>query len=417
MKAGAFALSLAACAGVGGAVGCTQPAAEDGAYAGESGNSDASSTDTGGEAVPRAGPRGLLVAQDWGHAAYPTSAGAGAGEYHTILLQESMHSILTDIRAANPSAKLLAYQKVGGMRSDGDDHPSTGVQIGEAAESWFLHDSDGKRLAYCDYAGVYAANIGDPDYQSRWLENVRTRVPADGFDGVMMDDANTFPGHCLGSKGTAIAEYPTDEAYGDALVAFMGAVGPGLIADGLLVAPNIAMNPWDDTMLAQSQALLPYITHWLREYWMRWDDSENFRGDNWVSTLETMRIAQDAGVAYLAITYGPGYEGADEGQWYGRASWLLAWDGVSDSGWGYFGADGADPWAESWGPDIGLPLDEAVEYGPVWYRRYSGGIVVVNPSEEDGVVVPLGETYVDPVLGEVDMITLDRGHARVLATP
>ncbi len=376
---------------------------------------DTSAGDTGTE--PLAGPRGMLVAQDWAHADYPTSVGAGAGEYHTILLQESMYSILGDIRAANPDAHLLAYQKVGGMRDDGGGHPSTGVQISEAQESWFLHDSGGTRLEYCDYAGVYAANIGHLDYQARWLDNVRTRVVADGFDGVMMDDANTFPGHCLGSKGTAIAEYPTDEAYGDALVAFMAAVGPKLIADDLLVAPNIAMNPWDDTMLAQSEALLPYITHWLREYWMRWDDSPNFRGDNWVSTLDTMRMAQDAGVSYLALTKGPGDEGVEEGQWYGRASWLLIWDGVSDSAWGYFGAEGADPWADAWGPDIGLPVEDAVAVGSVWVRRYNAGIVVVNPSEEDGVVVALGDVYVDPVLGEVDSIRLDKGYARVLSTP
>lgn len=366
---------------------------------------------------PLAGPRGLLVAQDWNQADYPTNIGAGAGEYHTILLQDSMATILPDIRAANPQARLLAYQKSGGMKADSGDHPSTGVQIEDAAESWFLHDADGNRLIYCDYDGVYAANMGDPGYQARWLENVRSRVAADGFDGVMMDDTNIFPGHCLGSKGTAIAEYPTDEAYGDAVVQFMAAVGPSLIADGLLVAPNIAMNPWDETMLAQTEAMLPYITHWVREYWMRWEDGEHFRNSTWASTLDTMRIAQEAGVAYLAITKGPGDEGAEAGQFYGRASWLLVWDGASDSAWGYFGSEGGDPWSPTWGPDIGLPLEEAVETDGVWLRRYGGGIVLVNPTDDDGVVVSLGETYVDPDLGDVDEVTLDRGMARVLARP
>jgi len=381
---------------------------------GESGKDSAGETgDTADTPPPSAGPRGLLVAQDWDHRDLPT--GAGAGQYRVIFLQESMYTLLPDIRAANPDALLLAYQKVGGMRADGGDHPSTGVQVGEAEEAWFLHGLDGSRLEYCDYEGVWAADIGNVDYQARWLENVRDRVAADGFDGVMMDDANTFPGHCLGERGgTPIAEYPTDEAYGDALVAFMAAVGPELMADGLAVAPNLAMNPWDATMLAQCEAMLPYLTHWVREYWMRWDESANFTGDNWESTLATMQIAQAAGVGYLGLTQGPGEEGTVEGQRYGRASWLLAWDGSSDSAWGYWG-DGEDPWGPDWGPDLGLPSEEPRPVGPAWLRTYTGGIVVVNPSEADVVTVPLGATYVDPDLGPVDEVTLVPGQGRVLS--
>lgn len=382
----------------------------------ESGDSTPDSTgetgDSGEPPPPAAGPRGLLVAQDWDHRDLPT--GAGAGQYRVIFLQESMYTLLPEIRAANPDALLLAYQKVGGMREDGGDHPSTGVQVGEADESWFLHGEDGERLEYCDYDGVWAADIGNPGYQARWLENVRDRVVADGFDGVMLDDTNTFPGHCLGERGgTPIAEYPTDEAYGDAVVAFMAAVGPGLRADGLAVAPNLAMNPWEATMLAQCEAMLPYMTHWVREYWMRWDDSGNFTGDDWESTLATMEIAQAAGVGYLALTYGPGEEGAVEGQRYGRASWLLTWDGTSDSAWGYWG-DGEDPWGPDWGPDLGLPTAPARPVRDAWLRDYTGGVVVVNPSDDAVAIVPLGGTFEDPELGAVDEVRLEPGRGRVL---
>lgn len=52
--------------------------------------------------------------------------------------------------------------------------------------------------------------------------------------------------------------------------------------------------------------------------------------------------------------------------------------------------------------------------GEIWTRRYSGGIVLVNPSGADGTLIPLGDTYVDPDLGEVDELRLDRGRGRVL---
>lgn len=394
--------------------GCVEPGGSDAhsRQPRESGGLDSGSGGTGDDTgFQAAGPRGLLVAQSWDHAALPT--GAGAGNYRVIYLQESMYTLLPEIRSANPDALVLAYQKSGGMKEDEGDHPSTGVAVGEAQESWFLHDSAGNRLKYCDYDGVWAADMGNPGYQARWLDNVRSRVARDGFDGVMLDDTNTFPGHCLGSLGTAVIEYSTDEAYGDSVVAFLSAVGPGLMEDGLKVAPNIAMNPWDDVMLNQAVAMLPNITHWAREYWMRWDDSENFVGDEWLTTLQTMQIAQEAGVGYFAMTKGPGVEGSVEGERYGRASWLLAWDGVSDSAWGYWG-DGEDPFSEQWGPDIGLPDEAAAVDGDVWIRRYDGGIVAVNAGEVDAAVVPLGDVYVDPELGDVESITLGSGRGRVL---
>jgi hypothetical protein len=370
--------------------------------------------DTGQAPSPTLGLRGLLSAQDWSRAEAPH--GEGAGQYRIIVLQESMSRILPEVRASNPEARILAYQKVGGMRADGGDNPSTGVQYHEADglhEDWFLHDASGERLIYCDYPEVWAADIGVPGYQQRWLDNVRDRILRDGFDGVMMDDVNTFPGHCLGSQGTPIAEYPTDEAYGDAVVAFMQAVGPELSAAGLLVAPNIAMNPWEDVMKAQALAIAPQGTHVTREYWMRWDDSANFTGPNWESTLGFYEEVEALGVGFLALTYGPGHEGALEGQRYGRASFLLAWDGTADSAWGY--QDGqVDPWTDEWAIDPGLPLEPRRAEGVGWRRAYTGGTVLVNADQDEPQTFSLDRPHLDSDGQEVSELTLQPGRAMVL---
>ncbi len=377
----------------------------------------APSADTGDTAEPpppSLGLRGLLSAQDWSREAAPH--GDGAGRYRIIVLQESMARILPDVRASNPDARILAYQKVGGMRADGGDNPSTGVQVHEADglhEGWFLHDAAGERLIYCDYPEVWAADIGDPDYQQRWLDNVRERLLRDGFDGVMMDDVNTFPGHCLGSQGTPIAEYETDQAYGDAVVEFMEAVGPALIDAGLLVAPNIALNPWEDVMRAQALAIAPNTTHVTREYWMRWDDSENFTGPNWESTLTFYEDVEALGVGFLALTYGPGAEGALQGQRYGRASFLLAWDGEADSAWGYLD-DQVDPWTDEWAIDPGLPTDSRLADGVGWRRAYTGGTVLVNADETVAQTFSLDLPHIDGDGNPTSELTLQPGRAMVL---
>ena len=370
--------------------------------------------ETGEDPPPSLGLRGLLSAQDWSQEAAPQ--GEGAGQYRFIVLQESMVRILPGVRASNPGARILAYQKVGGMREDGGDHPSTGVQVQEADgvhEEWFLHDTAGERLTYCDYPEVWAADIGDPGYQQRWLENVRERLIRDGFDGVLMDDVNTFPGHCLGSLGTPIAEYESDEAYGDAVIGFMEAVGPELVAAGLLVAPNIAMNPWDDRMRAQALAIAPCGTHVDREYWMRWDDSGNFTGSEWESTLGFYEDVEALGVGFMALTYGPGSEGALEGQRYGRASFLLAWDGAADSAWGYLD-DQVDPWSDEWAIDPGLPVEERRADGVGWRRAFTGGTVLVNADETASQTFSLDRPQVDGDGNLVSEVALPPGRAMVL---
>jgi len=329
----------------------------------------------------------------------------------------SLYDVLDEVRAANPEASVLAYQKVGGMRDDGGDHASTGVRISEAedaaGEAWFLHDEDGERLYYCDYAEVAASDIGDPDYQTLWLDNVRERLHRDGWDGVFMDDVNVFPGHCLGSRGTAIAEYPSDEDYGAALVEFMEAVGPELIDDGFLVAPNIAMNPWEDWMLTTALDVAGQSSHVFREYWMRWDDSEVFTGDMWLSTLEFYEATEALGVGFMALTYGPGDEGEAWGQRYGRASFLLSWDGEQDSAWGYLDEE-VDPWSEEWEGELGLPTEPRTAVGVGWQRAYSGGMVLLNPDDADRQAFTLDAPYIDHDGAEVDRITLDPGQAAIL---
>ena len=258
-----------------------------------------------------------------------------------------------------------------------------------------------------------AADIGDPGYQQRWLANVRERLLRDGFDGVMMDDVNTFPGHCLGSLGTPIAEYDTDEAYGDAVVAFMEAVGPALMDADLLVAPNIAMNPWEDVMRTQALAIAPHTTHVTREYWMRWDDSENFTGPNWDSTLTLYEDVEALGVGFLALTYGPGHEGVLQGQRYGRASFLLAWDGVADSAWGYQDEQ-IDPWTAEWAIDPGLPTESRRADGVGWRRAYTGGTVLVNADESAEQTFSLDRPHIDGDGNRVSEVTLQPGQAMVL---
>jgi hypothetical protein len=70
---------------------------------------------------------------------------------------------------------------------------------------------------------------------------------------------------------------------------------------------------------------------------------------------------------------------------YTRASFLLKWNGTS-GGFGLNLGD-ADPWDPNWTYDVGVPTGVMTGSGAAYYRTYSKGKVIVNPSPTQTVTV------------------------------
>jgi len=148
--------------------------------------------------------------------------------YRYVILQEYMYAHVAAIKAANPNTKVLSYmeapvtkvQTCGSSPSAYLPHDSFGMNYCYAHAyhpEWFLQNTSGQRLTYTDYPTYSAMDIGSQAYQNTWAKNVIAAVKADGFDGVYMDDVNTYPGHGINGK---IAKY-SDQAYGQAMAGFV----------------------------------------------------------------------------------------------------------------------------------------------------------------------------------------------------
>jgi hypothetical protein len=357
---------------------------------------------------PTSSPNGFFIATRTGMEAAATAS--GAGHYRYIALQDSMYTSVPGIRAANPSAKIIVMQFVGGMWPP-DPHPLSGVVSDEVGvhEEWYLHnDSTGARLYY-DGSGatIPAANIGEDSYRFRWLNNVRSRAQADGFDGVHLVGANMRPGYSLGDGGTPIREYRTDDAYAQAMIDFVHYVAPALHAAGLFVIADFGIDAWDVPGRMHAFQALPYVDGYEEQFWMRWDTpTDSFSDTSWQAMRQLMVDAQSAHKPLLANTYGPGPAGAAADQRYARASFLLAWDGRSDSAWGFRPTDTSDPYSNDWGPGVGTPTADAIAVGGGWLRSYSRGVVIVNPSTGTSQSFDLGGSFHDPTGAMVSSVML-----------
>jgi hypothetical protein len=322
-------------------------------------------------------------------------------------------------RLKYPHAKILAYQDFGAMIAGPhpDNRPTTLVTQEDAAthEGWWLHDRAGKRITFSDYSYLAAANIGDPGWQAQARTHVG-RIKADGYDGIMLDDVNTHPGHGFGATdANRSAEYGTDTAYGDATNSAMAVLGPYIKAHGLLAFANVGMDPWDEEQYPRFRSMLGNVDGVCREFWMAWSAGSTapFSGDAWSSTVRVQADTEAAGRAFLANSYPLSPHDDTRSIRYGAASFWIGWDGRAASGFGY--ANGLRAY-QQYGRVIGVPTGPKQAVGVGWMRRYTGGIAVVNPHPSASQTFALGRAYLDEDGASRSTVTLGPTSGMILYT-
>jgi hypothetical protein len=322
-------------------------------------------------------------------------------------------------RRKYPHAKILAYQNFGAMiaRPHHDNRPSTLVTQEEAAthEDWWLHNSAGKRITFSDYSYLAAANIGARGWQAQARAHV-ARIKADGYDGIMLDDVNIYPGHGLrASEANHSVEYRTDNAYGDATKSAMAVLGPYIKTHGLLAFANVGMDPWIKDQYSRFRSMLANLDGVFREFWMAWSGGGGvpFTGQAWSSTLRVQVDTEAAGRAFLANSYPLSPQDDARSVRYGQASFWIGWDGDEASGFGYVNGLRA---YKQYGRVIGVPTGPKQAVGVGWMRRYTAGVVIVNPHPSASQTFSLGRTYKDEDGASRSTVTLGPASGMILHT-
>jgi hypothetical protein len=361
-------------------------------------------------------PRGSSLGElsiDTGQAEYL----GNTSRYGYVILQDYMYAHVAAIKQRNPHTQVLAYLEAPVTQTRAcpnptppaySAHDSFGVNYCYAAAhhpAWFLTDRSGHRLTYTDYARSAVMDIGSASYRSRWAANAIAAARADGFDGIYLDDVNTYPGHGIDGR---IARY-TDQAYGQAMAGFVAVVADRLRAKGLLAVANVAANPWISWQRAAALRLAAHLTAYDREHYSRYGDicgpfSEHFNttATNGTPPVDYLlaydQAVQATGAHLLGIDYGfaPTRQSDLSTMVYGRSLFLLAWDGRPGSAYLFRPCGTVDPSNRAWTVDIGVPAGRVVLKHGVYLRQYSRGLIVLNPSRRTSALVSIPVGYVRP---------------------
>ena len=325
--------------------------------------------------------------------AYPN--GSGYNRYGYILVGYGD----VDAAAAQPGTSLVYKGGVDVVDSSNADlgMSISGVNYKQAlANGWLLKDSAGNYLKSPSY-GDWMGDVGDPNFQKAWVDNVSTFLLAHHADGVFIDNVLCSLGGLTG--GALPAKYPTDASWATAQTAFLASVTPAMHAKGLYVAVNAYCYGPDSGVSNNAwwTRIAPYADAEMTEYFEQNPNNisqlffnaptTSWMG-NWLGKLDVIKAAQNAGKAAIALTYGTGSSTAV--MTYGKASFLLVWNGTS-GGFIYNPEDATDPWNPAWTASIGTPNGAMTQVGGAYVRDYSGGYVVVNPSQSSATVsLPAG---------------------------
>jgi hypothetical protein len=291
-----------------------------------------------------------------------------------LLLDAARAPAVADLKRQYPGLQVLAYKDLGFL-IDYSQGPggNAGVPWGQARESWFLHDRGGRRVNSVHYPKAWFADVGRGSYQRAWLHNVLRFLRAAPWDGVFMDDALADPGWHLGGAYRRLARYPTRDSYRVAARSLLAKVGPALTRNGYLGIANIGASFDQSDVWSDWAGLLSGV---MDEHFLKLGEGTEpvATGADWAADVRIEQAVEGAGRIFLALTYGPANDGAD--QRYVRASFLLF--DRPDTG-------SASIWSPNSTPSssfsAGVPLGPAKKAGGIWTRAFSDGVVSVDPRD------------------------------------
>lgn len=263
---------------------------------------------------------------------------------------------------------------------------STGVTYTDAvAHGWLLKSATGALLFNSQYSS-YCADIGSTGYQAKWISNVTAYLVAHpGTDGIFIDNVLPNP---KADCGAYPAKYPTTVSYSAAQVSFVKTVYTSLSAKGYYVALNGGAYTSGDPLYNDGTATLnwwkrigPYSSGLMNENYDQTSHGLRNSATAWYGYFDSWQrligTAQGMGKDFIGLTKSSGMNTTTA--LYGKASFLLEWDGRG-SVFMYICGGSCNPTNSVWTQNIGIPKSAKVAVGVGYKRSYTAGTVLVNPS-------------------------------------
>lgn len=321
-----------------------------------------------------------------------TQAIANAEAVDVLVGHPRTHARYTaQMRAANPSLKLVFYMN--GMY-DND------AKV-EYPESWYLRDAAGNRVWSSVWSNLLM-NPTDPGWIQSRIDDCGDTVATHGWDGCYLDmlgSATLVPGYVSAApiNPATGAEWTTPD-WIDATASLASTVTSALperfvVGNGIGTGTQYFTPAWGPT----SKLLDAGIVAGNAQGFVRGDDDlpTEFRPEaKWKADVDMLVDAGLRSKSIMTMTKmwlaSATQAEKDAVHRYALSTFLLGTDGNQYWYWSDAGAETAvvqdTPYEHV---DVGNPIGTYAKMGGVYQRRFTGGLVAVNPTPAP-VTIPLG---------------------------
>ena len=316
--------------------------------------------------------------------------------YRYVILQSWEYRRAQAIKRRSPGTKMLVYKDMASTRDDAHRAGQLPTGIGydyanRHRPEWFLKDTNGRRVSWADWPHAWQMDVGSRSYQQTWAVNVARDLRRQGWDGVFVDGIARTMQYPWYLNGRVLAKYPGPDDYARATTSFLQRVAPALRKQHLFVVGNV-----NDAGMGLWKRWVGYLSGVSKEWWTKSQAGRAdglLSGNDWTYQMHLLSAAQERKKIFIAITYGPSDDVSS--MEYARASFLLFANGGRIAQTFSTGC-GGEPASRYWRESVGAPLGAASSSGAIWRRRFTNGIVVVNPSPATTISASLDGVYVQP---------------------
>ncbi len=287
---------------------------------------------------------------------------------------------------------MAARLRVAGCRSS---KATSGYRNGRAIrlvqESWFYHwpETGATRVLNCDW-GWYLMEIDDPGWRNDWQAHVLHQLEANDNDGLFMDSLSV-PNYLGADQYTPhlpVIDATFEQAWASRIEAWLAWLQTQPVGDYAIV-PNVGS--WVTTRDPTDYSAVDGV---MIEGFALWGDASPFAPADWRLQMNRVLGLVQQEKILIAQSY---LDGSQE-RMFALASFLLI---KGDRSFINFEASFEPEWWPEYEIPIGSPLHNAgadidmlLNGEGVYRRRFTNGIVLVNPADDgDPVTVPLGGAY------------------------
>lgn len=289
-------------------------------------------------------------------------------------------SHIAAMERVEPDPRLLVYVNAAfAQAGEGDTYP----------DSWYARDAHGSTIRSLGF-GNWLMDVSEPGWirdRARTCERLLTAAPYDGCMLDLLGTAPLLPGYATGIPINERTHDPwRDREWLDATSNIARAVGRR-VAPAMIVGNGLGDGSRFFDPEAPSSVLLADVDGGIAESWLRSPKAELGSyppPSEWLLDVEMLSSVEAAGGAALVLTkaWAEGTRSQkDRLHEFALASFLLGTEGDAFFYFSY-APRSAIRWHPWWAPDIGTAVERFAAVHGVYRRRFTRGLVLVNPSSE-----------------------------------